>query len=110
MASNFEAALEDVVKKVGQYLDNISKLTVTTRFVEIGGDMNFDTAKPVAQTTLNLDGDSETILPGSTEAGALTLRQDLLDIHRQNVATAIAYRSQMMSALLSALTAGQGGG
>jgi hypothetical protein len=109
MASNFEAALEDVVKKVGEYLENISTLTVTTKYVEIGGDMNFKAAKPVAQTVLSLDGDSETILPGESGEGTLVLRQDLLDIHRQNVVTAIAYRSQMMSALLSALTSARGG-
>jgi hypothetical protein len=106
MASEIQQALEDAVKKVGAYLDDISKLTVTTKYVEVGanGDLDFSTAKPVAQTTLKLDGDSETILPGSTAGGQLTLRDDLLEIHRQSVVTAIAYRSQMINALLSALT------
>lgn len=66
--------------------------------------MDFDQAKPIAQTVISLDGDSAAIVPMlEVEAGRLEMDADLLDLHQRSVTTTIEYRARILSALLGVL-------
>jgi hypothetical protein len=81
-------------------------MTVETKYVKlaVNGDVDFDQAKPVARTIVKIDGDCEAILPMHvSDAGALTVDADLLDLHQRNVNTAIDYRARLLDALTGML-------
>lgn len=81
-------------------------MTVQTEFTRIdsGEAVNFDQAKPVALTVIKLDGDSRTVIPMRQAAAEdrVEIDAELLEVHRQNVATAIEYRARIMESLLNA--------
>jgi hypothetical protein len=104
MANEFNNALKSAADKIRIYVDNIATLTVVTKYVDLGQTVNFDDALPAAKTEIHMDADSFTILPvRKNETGALVVDGDLYDVHQQNVATAIDYRTRMMDALLQTL-------
>jgi hypothetical protein len=81
-------------------------MTVETKHVEIGGqgEAAFETAKPVAKTVIRLDGDSDGIVPMQEGAlGGLEVNVDLMNMHQQNVDTAIEYRARLLNALIGIL-------
>ena len=105
MANGLETSIRDFASKVGKYVEDISKMTVETKYVQIGSDgtVDFSKAKPVARTEIKLDGDSDVIIPlRQSEGGRFDVDSALLDIHKSNVTTAIEYRARILSALLSA--------
>jgi hypothetical protein len=106
MANDLENSIRSAAEKVAAYVDNIATMTVETKYVKVDdkGDIDFSQAKPVARTVIRIDGDSEAILPlRSSEAGALAVDADLLDLHGQNVSTAIDYRAKLLNALIGML-------
>ena len=81
-------------------------MTVETKYVKINdqGDTDFSQAKPVARTVIRIDGDSEAVLPvRESEDGGLAVDADLLDLHNQNVVTAIDYRAKLLNSLIGML-------
>jgi hypothetical protein len=105
MANELNNALKSAADKIAKYVDEVSTMTVETRFVDIdAGTVDFDQARPVARTVVRLDGDSSTIVPMRKNAdGVMAVDADLFELHERNVATAIDYRSQIMDALLQAI-------
>lgn len=106
MANDLENSIRSAAEKIAAYVDNIATMTVETKYVKIDakGDTDFTQAKPIARTVLRIDGDSEAILPVRVgEGGALAVDADLLDLHQQNVVTAIDYRAQLLDALIGML-------
>ena len=66
--------------------------------------MNLDTNTPAAQTIIELDGDTKTIVPmRRSDTGGLVLDDALFDFHQSNVTAAIEYRARILNALLSAI-------
>jgi len=106
MPNELETALKNTATTVAKYVQDVATLQVETRFVDIGseGTPDFDQAHPVARSIVRLDGDSETVVPmRKGTGGALEVDSALFELHQQNVATAIDYRSRMLNSLLSAL-------
>jgi hypothetical protein len=104
MANEFNNALKSAAESIAKYVDNIATMTVETRYVDLGQSVNFTEALPAARTEIRMDGDCATILPvRKNEAGVMVVDGDLFDMHQQNVATAIDYRTRMMDALLQTL-------
>jgi hypothetical protein len=106
MANDLENSIRSAAEKIAAYVDNIATMTVETKYVKIDdkGDTDFSQAKPVARTVIRIDGDSEAVLPvRAGEDGALAVDADLLDLHQQNVLTAIDYRAQLLNALIGML-------
>ena len=106
MANELETAIKNAATAVAQYVKDASEMAVETRYVDISGEgtKDFDQARPVARTVVRLDGDSETVVPvRSNEAGVLEVDEGLFELHRQNVATTIEYRSRILNALLEIL-------
>ncbi|MGW8251575.1 MAG: hypothetical protein ACWGO1_13095 [Anaerolineales bacterium] len=106
MPSEYEIALRNAASSVAKYVQDAASMLVETKYVEIGeaGDVDFESAKPVARTEIKLDGDSQAVLPmRRNETGALEVDITLFDLHQQNVATAIEYRSSILNALLGTL-------
>jgi hypothetical protein len=95
--ADLDNTLRTVAQKVGEYVENLATLTVETKTINAAGG----TETVIARSVLRIDGDSEALLPVD-DAG--NVRTDLLELHRQNVVTAMSYRSQIVSALLMALT------
>ncbi len=104
MANDFNSAMKSAAEKIAQYVEDISVMTVETRYIDLSGDADFANAQPVARTEIRMDGDCSSILPmRKNDSGRLVVDDTLFDMHQRNVATAIDYRSRMMDALLQAL-------
>jgi hypothetical protein len=98
-------ALKNAADKIAKYVEDAATLTVETRYVEIGADV--DKTKMAARTIIKLDGDSETILPMKPGPdGTLVVDTVVNEMHQENVQTAIDYRTEMLERLLSVLTGG----
>ena len=81
---------------------------MVTQYVRVApdGDADFATARPVARTTLRLDGDSDAIVPVRESAegtNRFEIDATLLDLHERNVAAATEYRARVLQALIAAL-------
>ena len=106
MAVDLEASIKKAANRIAKYVADVSTLTVVTSYVELdsAGAADFEQRKPVARTTIELDADSEVVVPmRRTDEGGLELDTDLLDLHGEHVATAMEYRAQILAALLSVL-------
>jgi hypothetical protein len=55
---------------------------------------------------VKLDGDSQTIVPMQKGDTKLEVDMAVFEVHQQNVAAAIEYRTKMMTSLLSILRGG----
>lgn len=99
--ADVETSLQTIAEKVGKYIDNLATLTIETKVSDVTGGGE----RLAARTVLKLDGDSEVLLPTDADGA---LRQDLLELHQKNVAAAMLYRSQIVAALLQALTSARG--
>lgn len=81
MANGLESSIRDVVSKVVKYAEDIAEMKVETKYVQIGmdGTVDFTQAKPIARTTIKLDGDSEVIVPlRQSEGGRFEVDSALL--------------------------------
>ena len=108
MASGLEQSLRNAAAKIAAYVSDVAEMKVETLYVRIGanGPVDFNDARPVAQTRISLDGDSKIVVPlRETEAGRFEIDAELFDLHQRNVASAIEYRARILNALLSALQA-----
>ena len=106
MANELEQSLRQAVTKVAQYVEDAATMTVETRYVQVAptGDVSFDTAKPVARTTVRLDGDCEAVVPvRPVDGGGFESDTALMELHQRNVDTAIAYRERILNALVAVL-------
>jgi metal-dependent amidase/aminoacylase/carboxypeptidase family protein len=106
MPSELENNIRAAAEKMAKALADASELTVETKYVEIDpqNPNNLEKALLVAKTVIKLDGDQEMTVPMKRgESGALELDEGLLEIHQQNVANAIEYRSSSLETLLSYL-------
>ena len=106
MANEIEDAIRKASARLSALVDDAADLTVTTKYVEVdqGGAANFDEAKPIAQTVIKIDGDTDAILPMRRgTGGALEIDTALLDLHQRNVTAGIDYRARIVSALLQGL-------
>src|SRR3954468_9743680 len=100
MATELENSLRNAAARIAQYVDDVATMTVETRYVQVGagGDVSFDQAKPIARTTLKLDGDCDAVIPMRGDAaGGFDVDAALFDLHQRNVATAIEYRARILN-------------
>ncbi|MBN2392954.1 MAG: hypothetical protein JXR84_19645 [Anaerolineae bacterium] len=98
--------LGEAAEKIIQYVTDIATMTVETKYVEVDADgvTDLDRTRPIALTTIKLEGDSETIIPvRKQESGGFVADAALLDLHQRNVSAAIEYRTRMLEALLKGL-------
>lgn len=104
--SNGTTDLNDALKKaageLAKQISDASELRVETLWVmaDENGDVNWEEAKPVALTTVQLDGDSKLIVPLKMEGESTVLRRDLLEIHDGNVQNARAYRDKIYDMIM----------
>jgi len=104
MANDLENTIRNAAYKFAKALEDASELEVETLFVEVGdqGAINFEDARPVAKTTIKLDGDMNVVIPMTrSESGALERDDSLLQLHLENVDSATSYRTDLLEALLS---------
>ncbi len=106
MANELENSIKKAAVKIAQYVEDVAKLTVETKYVEVGSEQatDYSQARPIANTMIAIDGDSHTVVPMQrTKEGGLEIDNALYEVHQDNVATAIAYRTEMMESLLGLL-------
>jgi hypothetical protein len=106
--SDLETSVRSAAQNLADALRNATELRVETLWVQVGnqGPADFSGALPVAQTVIELNGDSRTIIPMHTaDSGVPNLDERLLDLHQRAVGTAIQYRAGILSALLTTLRA-----
>ena len=101
--SDLTVALKKAAEELAKQISDASELRVETKWVMASdsGDVDWSTARPVARTIVQLDGDSELIIPMTKEGDALVIRRDLLVLHEGNVANARAYREKLYDIILS---------
>jgi hypothetical protein len=107
MATDLETSVRNAAQKFAKALEDATELEIQTYYVEVGdqGAVDFDKdRRPIARTVIQLDGDTEVIIPMTRAAtGALERDEALLDLHLRNVASAVEYRASLLDALLSAV-------
>lgn len=102
MASELREALKASAERIAKYVEDVAEMAVETHYVEVGA-ASFDEAKLAARTVVKLDGDSQTVIPMQKGEVKLEVDMALYEVHQQNVAAAIEYRTRMMNSLLSVL-------
>ncbi|MCA1568397.1 MAG: hypothetical protein LC803_22665 [Acidobacteria bacterium] len=105
MANDTENFVKNTLAKVAEYVEDVATMTVRTEFTRIDSEEadSFKQAKPAALTVIKLDGDCLSVIPMRQAAeGRVEIDAELLEVHRQNVATAIEYRARIMESLLNA--------
>jgi hypothetical protein len=105
MASELRDALKASAERIAKYVEDVAEMSVETRYVELGA-ASFEDAKLAARTIVKLDGDSQTIVPMQKGDTKLEVDMAVFEVHQQNVAAAIEYRTKMMNSLLSILRGG----
>jgi hypothetical protein len=106
MANEIENILKNAATRVAKYVNDAATMQVETKYVLVDkdGSVSFDQAKPIAQTIVKLDGDSQSIIPVRlNEAGGLEVDTALYDVHSQNVTATTDYRARVLNSLLSTL-------
>lgn len=110
MANDTDNPIRSAVAQIAEYVKDVATMTVRTEYtrVDAAEQTNFDQAKPAALTEIKLDGDSRSVIPvREVAAGRVEIDTALLEVHRQNVATAIEYRARIMESLLGLLQSRQ---
>jgi hypothetical protein len=105
---DLETSVRSAAQNLADALRTATELKVETLSIQVGGQgpADFSGALPVAQTVIELNGNSRTVIPMHTaETGVPNLDERLLDLHQRAVTTAIQYRAGILDALLSMLRA-----
>jgi hypothetical protein len=100
---DIETALNKIAGKLVEYVEDAATLNVVTQSVDINKSADFKDAKPVASTTIKIDGDSTMIVPLRGGANGTEVDNALYNLHMQNVSLAIQYRQNILNALIAAL-------
>lgn len=106
MASDLETSINEVVNKIAGYIEDATRLSVSTFGMDLDPAQpatTFTPARAIAQTTLALDGDTQVILPVTRTESGLVVDAALFDLHERNVKAATDYRAQLLGALVGAL-------
>ena len=100
---DIETALNKIAGKLVEYVEDAATLNVVTQSVDINKSTDFKDSKPVASTTIKIDGDSTMIVPLRGGANGTEVDNALYNLHMQNVSLAIQYRQNILNALIAAL-------
>jgi len=100
---DIESALNKIASKLVEYVDDVATLTVVTQSVDVNKTADFKEAKPVASTTIRIDGDSTMVVPLRGGANGTEVDNALYNLHMQNVSLAIQYRQNILNSLIAAL-------
>lgn len=100
---DLQVALRQAASALAQQLSDATSLKVETLYVKVGDDgtANFKDARPVASTTIELDGDTTMIVPVRDEGGILVRDDALLQVHLDSVKNAIDYRQKLLEAMFN---------
>jgi hypothetical protein len=90
-------ALRQAGQELARQISDASALQVQTFFTVVG-----ENTEPVlvASTKIELDGDTETVVPLKREGDTLVRDLDLLELHQTSVENAIAYRDKLVDQIL----------
>jgi len=90
-------ALRQAGQELARQISDASGLQVQTFFTVVG-----ENTEPalVASTKIELDGDTDTVIPLRREADSLVRDIDLLELHQVSVENAIAYREKLLDQIL----------
>jgi len=98
--SELMATLKSIVTKASKWIEDESKLTVTTNFMVAGQAAPELTAK----TEVELTGDTTVDVPTNKSGeGVLSVATELYSLHQTNVEMALDYRTQLLNALMQGL-------
>lgn len=97
--------IKDAVKNTSEhivsYVKDVATLTVATRTAEVGVE---GLPTLVARTVISFDGDNDTVVPTQrNEGGQVVVDTTLYEIHMQNVAAAIDYRTRLLDSMIGFL-------
>lgn len=105
-----EESLRAAVDKISHYVEDVATLQVETRYLVIGDDgalptgangkVDFAQANAAAFSEIKIDGDCYTVVPIRKNAnGEFVFQEALNQVHDRNVAAAVQYRKDIVSAL-----------
>lgn len=95
---NLREALQSAGRKLAEALNDLQALEVKTKAVDVrAGVLDEESARIVAFTRIQLDGDMDVIVPTQDEGGAIAPDPALLALHKESVAEAKEYRAQLIN-------------
>lgn len=103
-----ENSIRNATLKMATALEGAAELQVETRYV-LTGDAADDLkenekGRLLARTTIQLDGDTNVVLPMTRDAaGKLQTDKDIFELHQNNVSMALDYRLNLLNKLLVAI-------
>jgi 5,10-methylenetetrahydrofolate reductase len=103
MPSDVETNIRSALEKLTKALADASALTVRTSYkvVTTASPTDLSDATLAAQTTIQLDGDHDAIVPvTTTETGGIAFQDALLEFHLRNVQAALTYRTNVLNTLV----------
>jgi hypothetical protein len=106
MPTELENSIRSAAEQVAEYVKDAAVMEVKTFYVLVSASNQPDMSKdrPGAYTQIKLDGDNTTVVPmREGRDGVLEVDETLFSIHERNVATATAYRAQVLGAFIDLL-------
>ena len=105
---------QNFIDTIRREIRDISYVEIVTAVGETTADVNPDAElvikgvkdanlKIMARTRIELDGDIIVILPGNTENGQTVIDKEIMTIHKENVAVAVANWNIFMQNMFNAL-------
>ncbi len=91
--------LKGITEKATTWIQNETKLTVTTNFMV----PNDKTTALTVKTELTFSGDLSTDVPSKRVKEDLVINTELQALHQANVKMAMDYRNQLLNSVLQAL-------
>jgi hypothetical protein len=99
--SNLQEALKQAASKLAEQISEATQLNVQTFTTLIDEDGKAAKPQLVAETTIDLDGDTKLTIPMRKDAGALVVEAGLLELHLGSVQNAIKYRETLLQNILN---------
>lgn len=104
----FPPHLEQIMNQAAQLLARLQEpgIDILSHSIPSGPDRpaSVEAFRPVAQTTVSLEGDSNVILPVSSVGQTLEVDPTLYDQHTANVTAVIEYRTAAIQSLIELIS------
>jgi len=99
---DLQQALRQASAALAEQISDLTSLKVRTLWVKVSEDGAFkeEDARPVAATTIELDGDTTMIIPMRDENGVLVRDDALLEVHLGSVKSAMEYRQKLIETII----------
>lgn len=97
VTSDLVTALRQAGEELARQISDVSAVQVKTFYTIVGENT---TPELLASTEIQLDGDTETIVPLRREGNVLVRDLELLELHHVSVENAVTYREKLVNQIM----------